>query len=260
MDIDKLQKDTLINSLAKKRLKKLTNEEIEKKANIEKKKTRTYAISLLITSILILIANLAIIIALQNESWDTQLGVSIGTSVTFVTCSIISFVYSLINFKKLKRITDIKDWALTNLEIEVKEELEEKARIQAELDEQDPNKIDGKLIKKVILIDSYTEYTDKLHAFLNFQEIIQTRYYKFNVTFMDNSSSIYTVKEDSKDYNKLIFFLNNDLGENNIKTSNNTQPKNSSAADEIRKYKELMDEGIISKEEFEDKKKELLKK
>ena len=254
MDIDKLQKDTLINSLAKKRLKKLTNEEIEKKANIEKKKTRTYAISLTIISILT--ATLAVNIAVQNESLKTKLGISI----IFVTCCIISLVYSLINFRKLKRITDIKDWALINLETEIKEELEEKAKIQAELDEQDPNKIDGKLIKKVILIDSYTEYTDKLHAFLNFQEIIQTRYYKFNVTFMDNSSSIYTVKEDSKDYNKLIFFLNNDLGENNIKTSNNTQPKNSSAADEIRKYKELMDEGIISKEEFEDKKKELLKK
>ena len=45
------------------------------------------------------------------------------------------------------------------------------------------------------------------------------------------------------------------------KTSNNTQTvqvNKLSSADELRKYKALLDDGIITQEEFETKKKELL--
>ncbi|MCQ4637144.1 SHOCT domain-containing protein [Anaerovorax odorimutans] len=43
-----------------------------------------------------------------------------------------------------------------------------------------------------------------------------------------------------------------------IEETNTVKVIQTSSADEIRKYKELMDDGIISQEEFEAKKKELL--
>ena len=69
---------------------------------------------------------------------------------------------------------------------------------------EDSKQINGKYIKAVKIIDSYTEMSDKLHGFLNYQEIIQTRVYKFKVVFDDGSSTIYTEKENSKIYIKLI--------------------------------------------------------
>lgn len=107
-------------------------------------------------------------------------------------------------------------------------------------------------IKSVIILDSYTEMSDKLHAVLNYQEIIQTRYYKFRVNYFDGSSKIITAKEDSPEYNALIGFVGQD-------TSNNTpNSPNVDNADLILKYKKLLDEGIITQEEFDRKKKELL--
>lgn len=112
------------------------------------------------------------------------------------------------------------------------------------------NIFDTSNIKSVILIDSYTEYSDKLHAVLNYQEIIQTRYYKFKVTYLNGCIKIITAKEDSKEYNALITFLENS-SESPAQTIDN--------ADLIKKYKQLFDEGIITQEEFDKKKTELLK-
>ena len=49
--------------------------------------------------------------------------------------------------------------------------------------------------------------------------------------------------------------------EGRIRTSKPSSelPSSSSVVEEIRKYKELFDEGILSKDEFEEKKKQILK-
>ena len=111
--------------------------------------------------------------------------------------------------------------------------------------------IDGKEIKFVTILDSFTEFSDKLHAFLNYQEIIQTRIYKFLVTFTDNSTKIFTEKEGSNIYNILVKYISHPVQPKEITPSN---------ADEIMKYKMLLDNHAITQEEFEEKKKELLKK
>ncbi len=113
-------------------------------------------------------------------------------------------------------------------------------------------KYDTSNVKSVIILDSYTEMSDKLHAVLNYQEIIQTRYYKFRVNYFDGSSKIITAKESSPEYNALIGFVG--------QTDNCNMPsvQNIDKADLILKYKKLLDEGIITQEEFDKMKKELL--
>ncbi len=62
------------------------------------------------------------------------------------------------------------------------------------------NVFDGRIIKSAQIIDSYTEWSNKLHGFLNYNEIIQTRFCKFYVTYDDMSTEIYDIKENSKEY------------------------------------------------------------
>lgn len=89
-----------------------------------------------------------------------------------------------------------------------------------------------------------------MHAFLNYEEVIQTRYYKFKVVYLDGSSVIETCKEDDKRYNVLISLVNNN--------SEKSNKEEKSVAEKIREYKKLLDDGIITQEEFEKKKDELL--
>lgn len=105
-------------------------------------------------------------------------------------------------------------------------------------------------IINVTIIDSYTEVTDKLHAFLNYQEVIQTRYYKFKVDYKDGHSKIVTEAEGSIRYKNLIKLLN--MG------SETEKKQTFDSTEELRKYKMLLDDGIITQEEFEQKKKEIL--
>ncbi len=102
-------------------------------------------------------------------------------------------------------------------------------------------------IKSVSIIDSYTKMSDKLHAILNYQEIIQTRYYKFKIVYKDGTSQIITTEENSSLYNKLIVLT--DSKENH----------EIDVSEELKKYKQLLDEGIITQEEYNMKKKEILK-
>ncbi len=106
-------------------------------------------------------------------------------------------------------------------------------------------------IVNVSILDSYTEYSDKLHAVLNFQEIIQTRIYKFKVNYIDGNSKIVTAAENSEEYNLLVPYIN--------KTATaETSSQNNDNIAKLREYKQLLDDGIITPEEFETKKKELL--
>lgn len=109
--------------------------------------------------------------------------------------------------------------------------------------------IDDNIIN-VAIIDAYTEVSDKLHAILDFQEIIQTRYYKFKVDYKDGSSKIVTEQEGTTKCNNLLNLVNTN--------PNNTIKQQVDQTEELRKYKNLMDDGVITKEEFEQKKKQLL--
>lgn len=109
--------------------------------------------------------------------------------------------------------------------------------------------IDDDIIN-VAIIDAYTEVSDKLHAILDFQEIIQTRYYKFKVDYKDGSSKIVTEQEGTTKCNNLLNLVNTN--------PNNTIKQQVDQTEELRKYKNLMDDGVITKEEFEQKKKQLL--
>ncbi len=62
-------------------------------------------------------------------------------------------------------------------------------------------------IISVSLIDKFTEVTDKLHGFLNYQEIIQTRYYKFKIEFEENDFEIFQTKENSSDCSYLLSLI-----------------------------------------------------
>lgn len=107
-------------------------------------------------------------------------------------------------------------------------------------------------IKLVTILDSYTEFSDKLHAVLNYQEIIQTRFYKFKVDYNDGTSKIVTAAEGSEEYSVLITRVKSG-------TTDQTGPSNNKI-ESLRKYKQLLDDGIITQEEFDAKKKEILSK
>ncbi len=106
-------------------------------------------------------------------------------------------------------------------------------------------------IKSVFILDSYTEYSDKLHAVLNYQEIIQTRVYKFKVDYIDGTSKVVTAAENSEEYNLLIPYVNKAV-------DTETNSSNIDNIAKLREYKQLLDDGIITQEEFDAKKKELL--
>ena len=106
-------------------------------------------------------------------------------------------------------------------------------------------------IKSVSILDSYTEYSDKLHAVWNYQEIIQTRVYKFKVDYIDGTSKVVTSAENSEEYNLLIPYVNKP-------TNTETNSSNIDNIAKLREYKQLLDDGIITQEEFDAKKKELL--
>lgn len=104
-------------------------------------------------------------------------------------------------------------------------------------------------ITNVVILDSFTEYTDKLHAVLNYQEIIQTRYYKFKIEYKNGNSEIITEKEGTVKCNNLLKLVN-------IKADKSE--KQLDKAEELREYKKLLDDGVISEEDYEAKKKQIL--
>lgn len=104
-------------------------------------------------------------------------------------------------------------------------------------------------IKLVTILDSYTEVTDKLHAVLNYQEIIQTRVYKFKVEYNNGISKIVTAAEGSEEYSILM---------PRVRSTAEIQRDPIDNIEKLKEYKRLLDDGIITQEEFEAKKKEIL--
>lgn len=230
---------------AQDRLNNLSEEEIESMANKRKKIISDKLMKILALPIALSLLGLTFLvigIICINEDGLSLL----YCGLVFLIPGIIGLI--TITVLKIKlRGQDIKKIALKQLIKIIKEE----ERIQQEII--DSKQIDGRYIKHVKIIDSYTMVTDKLHPFLNFQEVIQHRYYKFQVVFEDESSKIYEEEEGSTNYNKLIKWVGKDLPQE-------SGQKSETAADEIRKFKALLDEGIISIEEFEKKKHDLLEK
>jgi len=226
------------------KIKSMGKDEIIKLASIEKIKKKTNYILYLIFGTIFSCISLFMICAylISNEFSAGAIIYGILLLVVAVVLFIIGFV--MYGPKKINKNTD-EYWA----KIVLKERLNDE--IDYVLEKEKDSMYEGKKIKYTLIIDSYTEYSDKLHAFLNYQEIIQTRYYKFKVVLEDDTSVIVDVKEDSEDYIKFMKYLNDD--EEIIKI------KNIDTTEEIRKYKKLYDDGIITKEEFENKKKDLLK-
>lgn len=76
-------------------------------------------------------------------------------------------------------------------------------------------------------------------------------YVDFISTETKKTSSIYTTAyQFAQEAMSVLNIITNDLNKNTTNTNSN--------ADEIKKFKELLDEGIITQEEFDKKKKELL--
>lgn len=59
-------------------------------------------------------------------------------------------------------------------------------------------------IATVILMDSFTEVSDKLHPVLNYQEIIQTRIYVFKISYKNGTNAIVKMNENDSNCEKLL--------------------------------------------------------
>ncbi len=123
------------------------------------------------------------------------------------------------------------------------------AKLKADLQKNVYYRLSVDKIKSVTIIDSYTEYSDKLHAVLNYREIIQTRVYKFKIDYNDGTTNIITAAEGSEEYSVLI---------TRVRSATDSQTELPNSIEKLREYKKLLDDGIIAQEEFEAKKKELL--
>ena len=231
--------DEEIHDIALKSVSNMTEEEINKKG-AEVKKKHLFAFGFFLTlSVCSLV--LAVLCIVFNK---------ISIVAIFIPIFIVAVCFTFKNMKPSQFKYSYRDWVLYENEINTKRVRSEVITTQKKL--HDMETIDNKKIKSAKIVDSYTEYSDKLHAFLNYQEIIQTRIYKFLVTFEDDTSKVYTVKEGSKEYNKFMMFLSDEKEE--ADKSNRI-----SSADELKKYKELLDIGAITQEEYNQKKENLLK-
>lgn len=237
-NVDLLEMDeTDIENMAKTRIKNMAKEEVEKLGKQQKLMFRSIIILTFIAGIIFFgIGVYGIIIHL--DVWI----------VTFFMALILFVIGASLTYK-FKKYT-IEDWAVLYSKNEIKKV--QSAAKKSDKIVEDLTTLNGKPIRKTKIIDSHTEYSDKLHAILNYQEIIQHIIYKFVVYFEDGTTQVVNAEEGTKLYNKLISFL--DIGGNDAKEGHTY-----SSADEIKKYKQLLEDEIITQEEFEEKKKELLK-
>lgn len=209
----------------------------QEKESMFKKQKLTKMIIVLIWSVFFVAEAIFLITGMKKDNLVACLCVSLSLLV----CVVFMWWYFIHFFCRKKNIEKNKERAIKRM-FKI-----ERFRINI------MSSVDGKKIKKTKIIDSYTEYSDKLHGFLNYQEIRQHRIYKFLVTFEDGSTGIYTAEQGTTLYKKLIFNLEKVDETNNIE-------ENRSSADEIMKYKQLLDAGAITQEEYEQKKQKLLEK
>lgn len=228
-----------IYKMAEKSIEKMSEQEIKEKGSSQKKQTYVSALLLFIA----LIGSLGVLIF-------TCL-FSIELIMMPIIVMIVCFVFLCIVLTPSMFRWNYKNWAVYSIVKEIKQT--QKTLIDAEKSLNEMQSIKGKKIEYTKILDSYTEYTDKLHGFLNYQEIIQHRMYKFLVIFEDGSRDVVTVEEGKKDYNKLMMYLKEEMM---VKESTVSQL---SVSEEIIKYKQLLDSGAITEEEYNKLKGKLFK-
>lgn len=256
------QLNDIENIFTNKKLENLSDFEIEKvieaslnkmdeeKVNKIGKNTRSFYVLCFTTFLLgsLILISFGILYLIPNMT-ISKYEDHIVSGIVFILIGLFTLPFLFLFFKPTKRLKwNLKEWACFHEKRKLKNM--QKQILQNQKNIYNQTHIDGKEIKFVTILDSFTEFSDKLHAFLNYQEIIQTRIYKFLVTFTDNSTKIFTEKEGSNIYNILVRYLNQPVQPKEITSSN---------ADEIMKYKTLLDNHAITQKEFEEKKKELLK-
>lgn len=227
--------------------KSLSNEEkAEYKTKEEKFNKSFLVVGVIFIPIIVAVLILCIVLSISEEMYAfLAFGIIISAIIAIMD---ISILYSSI--KIIKASDDIK------IKTRIKRLEKQKELKRQETEKQLQKNVYYRLsvdnIKTVTILDSYTELSDKLHAVLNYQEIIQTRVYKFKVDYKNGTSRIITAAENSEEYNVLIPLVNKNTNEQ-VAT-----PLEKSNVEKIREYKQLLDDGIITQEEFEAKKKELL--
>lgn len=217
---------SIYEEIEKRYKKAIESNEIKKELiNNDKRIYLTYKILSSIFFTILTLVFLALIFACNNKH----------SKYVFLSFAIVTTIINIIIYLILNKANKVSDKERIFRQVKNQILKEKKLNQITNIDD----------IKQVTLLDSFTEYSDKLHAVLNFQEIIQKRYYKFRVDYKNGTSQIITTEDGSKLYNQLILL---------IKTDNNKIDN----TEEIRNYKKLLDDGVITKKEFETKKKQLL--
>ena len=133
---------------------------------------------------------------IKNGSGASWLGIFAGIIVGLV---MLLYKYDFL------RLKTAEEWALHELADRIKQASKLRRKGKATL--KHIRLLHASDIISVSLIDKFTEVTDKLHGFLNYQEIIQTRYYKFKIEFEENDFEIFQTKENSADCSYLLSLI-----------------------------------------------------
>ncbi len=216
------------------RYSKLTEKEKEALAKKYKKEIKDGIITIVIMFSVVWSIFICLITGQGLKGENLIVGVLSGVMVVF--CASICLPIFLMN----KNLSDEK---------RAKKKLECMIKAGVFANQTPPEFVLNENIVRVKILDAFTEVTDKLHAVLNYQEIIQTRYYKFKVDYKDGHSDIITEKEGTARCMALMKFIDEKSAEND---------KQVDSAEELKKYKGLFDDGLISEEEYNAKKKQIL--
>ena len=216
------------------RYSKLTEKEKEDLAKKYKKEIKARNVIIAVMFVFVWSILISLITRQGLKEKKLIVGVLVGVMVVFYVS------ICLLVFLKNKNLSGEKM---------VKRRLEYMIKTGAFTNQLSPESVLDENIVRVKIIDAFTEVTDKLHAILNYQEIIQTRYYKFKVDYKDGHSDIITEKEGTARCVALMKFIDEKSAEND---------KQVDSAEELKKYKSLFDDGLISEEEYNAKKKQIL--
>lgn len=216
------------------RYSKLT--EKEKEAIVKKNRKDNFVLNVTLVIMCSVFTLVFLILTFVLKSDDDK-SLFLGLSISMLVVGVGICVPLILIDKKSSNETIIKK----ELKSIIKKEIYEKQTLLGFV-------LDENIIA-VKLIDAYTVVTDKLHAVLNYQEIIQTRYYKFRVDYKDGHSDIITEKEVTARCMALMKFIDKKSAKND---------KQVDSAEELKKYKGLFDDGLISEEEYNAKKKQIL--
>ena len=163
----------------------LSNEQKEEYARKEDSMNKGFFIVGIVLAIIVIGIAVGISVWLVVTGEASTLPLILAIFAVFLIAAIIIIVSSK---KSLNAIDEIK------VKIHIKRLETQKQYKQQEAEKQLQKNVYYRLsvenIKAVTILDSYTEVSDKLHAFLNYQEIIQTRVYKFSVDYKEDRKSV----------------------------------------------------------------------